>query len=533
MTAAAPGRIVGRLERGPHSHWRLETLIAMTLSNGATSIPTSVVAVALPKIHGELNASLSELQWMLTAFNLAYAALLIVAGRLSDVFGRRKLFLLGSAIYGGAAAAASAAPDALWLIVCVAAMGVGAAILTPASLSIVRVSFPVERLGTAIGIWGTAGVIVAGIGPALGGILTAWEWRAVFWINVPIAVGFLALAWFATPESRDPKAERTVDVTGLAMLVLGLSTVSLALIQGQQWGWTSAPTIALLVTGLALLAAFGVIEPHVRNALIRFSFFRHRNFLGANVTLFALNFALAAVLFFIPLYLQELLDYTPLKTGLLLLPLSAMMAVGLPLGGKLAERIGPRLPITLGLFLSAGGAYLLSRLTVTSDYSRLWPAMLLLGGGFGLALTPLNMAAMTAVPRATSGAAAGILTTIGGLGAVFGVALSGGIFQEEQDRHMDKLLGETGPQLSESSQRTLTGLLAGSSKANDELAKFTGAAHDNIVRAVHDSFVFGIANVMWLSAGLAIATAIFTALFMRPTRPAEAAAETQPDVAVA
>ena len=499
----------------------------MALSNGATSIPTSVVAVALPQIHREFNASIPELQWTLTAFSLAYSSLLIVAGRLSDVFGRRLFFLAGSVVYGLAALGASLAPGALLLIVGVAVMGVGAAILTPASLSILRNVFEEDELGTAVGIWGAMGTIVAGIGPALGGVLTDWEWRSVFWINVPIAAVFFLLALTSTPESLEPDADRHVDVLGLTTLVAGLTSLSLALIEGQVWGWSSTPTLVLFVAGAALLIAFGVIEPRVRNALVDFGLFRRRNFLGANVTVFALNFVLAALLFFLPLYLQELLLYTPLKSGVLLLPLSATMAIGLLSGGKIAEKVGTRIPITTGLLLTAFGSWLLTRLTTSSDYSRLWPAMLILGGGLGLTITPLNIAAITAVSRARAGLAAGLLTTIGGLGGVFGVALSGGLFQQQQDTKMDSLLAATGPQLGNGTERELLGILSGAPDAQKELAKFGATAQKHIVTAVHDSFVFGISRVMWLSALVSLACAVFTALVMRPRPPAEEVREVE------
>jgi EmrB/QacA subfamily drug resistance transporter len=431
-----------------------------------------------------------------------------------------------------AALGASLAPNATLLIIGVAIMGVGAAILTPASLSILRNVFEADELGTAIGVWGTMGTIVAGIGPALGGVLTDWEWRSVFWINVPIAAVFFLLALTSTPESRDVNAERHVDVVGLSTLVAGMTSLSLALIEGQTWGWTSTPTVVLFGAGVVLLIAFGVIEPRIRGALVDLTMFRRRNFLGANVTVFVINFLLAALLFFLPLYLQELLQYTPLKSGLLLLPLSATMAIGLLSGGKLADWIGTRIPITAGLVLMGIGSYLLTRLTTTSDYSRMWPAMLVLGGGFGLAITPLNIAAITAVTRAEAGVAAGLLTTIGGLGGVFGVALSGGLFQQQQDAKMDDLLANSGLHLSNATERELLGILAGAPDAKAELAKFGASAQDTIRTAVHDSFVFGISNVMWLSTGLALASAVFTAIVMKGKPPAEEAVQqAEPSIA--
>jgi MFS family permease len=324
-----------------------------------------------------------------------------------------------------------------------------------------------------------------------------------------------------------------VDVVGLSLLVSGLTSLSLALIQGQTWGWTSAPTIVLFVAGVVLLLAFVVVERRVRAALLDFALFRHRNFLGANVTVFALNFVLGALLFFLPLYLQELLAYTPLKSGVLLLPLSATMAITLLSGGAIADRIGTRIPITVGLLLTAFGSYLLTRLGVTDDYGSMWPAMLVLGAGLGLTITPLNMAAITAVSRAQAGLAAGLLTTIGGLGGVFGVALSGGVFQQRQDSKMDDLLAGSDLHLSNATERELLGILAGSSDALAELKKFPAAAQQQIQNAAHDSFVYGISNVMWLSAGVALACAVFTALVMRPSPPPEETLEEQPEPSIA
>jgi EmrB/QacA subfamily drug resistance transporter len=504
--------------RGGSHENRWAALTAMAISTGVTSIPTSVVVLALPKIHAEFNASLGELQWTLVGFSLSYSALMIVAGRLSDIFGRKRLFLGGTVVYAAAALWASFAQSAIMLIVAIVLMGLGAAVLTPASLSIITDAFEPEQRGTAIGIWAAAGALVSGVGPALGGILADWEWRSVFWINVPFCAMFFVLTMIAARESKDPAADRRIDVGGVATLAGGLTALSLVLNEGQTWGFTSVKSIALFVVAAGLFAGFFVAERFSRNPLVDFGFFRKRNYIGGNVALLAANFILAAVLFFLPLYMEELLGYSPLKAGLLLLPLSATMIVLLPLGGPISERIGPRLPIAGGLLFSAIGAYLVTRVDAGSSYNEIWPAMLLLGAGVGLCLTPINTAAMNVIRRAEHGAAAGILITMSGLGAVFGIAVSGALFQTVKDKKSDTLLSHAGVSI-ESSERKLEGLLAGAKDAMSALHKF-GQHEQGLVRhAVRQGFTDALGSVMWLSLGVCVAGVVIVLLVMQRSAP--------------
>src|SRR5689334_21562967 len=215
----------------------------MAISSGVTSIPTSAVAVAIPVIHKEFNASIGELQWTLVGFSLAYSALLVIAGRLADVYGRKKFFLGGTIVYTAGALGAAVSPNAIVLIVMVVVMGIGAAVLTPASLSIITNAFEPAQRGTAIGIWAAASALVSGVGPALGGILADWDWRSVFWINIPFAIVFFVMTMLAGRESKDPNADRHVDTAGLGTLAGGLTALSLVLNEGQAWGWTSTKSI--------------------------------------------------------------------------------------------------------------------------------------------------------------------------------------------------------------------------------------------------------------------------------------------------
>ena len=506
--------------RGPggyQSKWVV--LAAMAISNGVTSIPTSAVVLAIPKIHQEFNASIGELQWTLVGFSLAYAALLVIGGRLADVYGRKRFFLGGTIIYTLGALGAAVSPDAIVMIIAIVVMGVGAAVLTPASLSIITNAFEPEHRGTAIGIWAAVGTLIAGVGPAVGGVLANWEWRSVFWINIPFAVVFFVMTWIAARESRDSSADRHVDMVGLGTLAGGLTALSLVLNEGQAWGFTSTKSIILFVVAGGLFVTFVIAEPRVRNALVDFGFFRARNYLGGNAALLVVGFVLAAILFFLPLYMQEVLGYSAQKAGVALLPLSATLVVALPIGGPIADRIGPRLPIVVGLALTALGCYLLTRIDAESGFNELWPGMLVAGAGIGLSLTPLNTAAMNAIPRAKHGAAAGVLVTMSGLGSTLGVALSGSFFQTVKDSKSDELLSKLGIGLTEAQERTLDGLLAGSSQATAELHTFPPGQQVAIRHSLVQGFTDGLSTVMWLSFAITLAGMLLVALVMQRSAP--------------
>jgi EmrB/QacA subfamily drug resistance transporter len=497
------------------------TLVAMTLASGVTSLPTAALVVALAVIHGQFSTSLSELQWTLTGDFIAYSALLIAAGRLADIYGRRLLLVVGTAIYLIATVVAALAPNATVLIFGMVGVGAGAAVLTPASLSIVTDAYPPARRGAAIGVWGAATGVVWALGPAIGGVLVDdLSWRWIFWVQVPVIVAILVLTLIGVRESRDPQAERRVDVPGLVLSAGGLLALSLALNQAPTWGWSSAAVIGLLIGAGLLLVAFVLVEPRVRAPLVDFGFFRKRNFAGANVVVFVMNFVLGALLFFLPLYFQELLDYSPLEAGLLLLPLSATMSLAMPVGGPLATRFGPRPPITVGLALMAVAMLLLSDISESTRYRDLWPPMALLGLGSGFALTPMNLAAMNSIVKRKSGGASGVLITLSGVGATFGVAVSGAVFQAVQRSRTAELSQQAGVPMTESAAGNLDGVLAGSASAQQALASY-GAKAAVVTDAVREAFVSALATTMQISAGVAVVGLILTALLMGKMEVAE------------
>jgi EmrB/QacA subfamily drug resistance transporter len=507
--------------------WRL--LVAMALASGITSVPNAAIVLALPTLHREFDASTTMLQWTVTGYLLAYSSLLIAAGRLADLLGRKRVLMAGTVLFVGASAVGALAQGAIMLILALIVTGVGAAILTPASLAIVTDAFRGERRGMAVGAWGAATALFSGIGPAIGGVFTGeLSWRWILWLNVIVGAAILVGAREAR-ESRNEDGGTSFDVLGLVCSFGALAGITLALNETPaEWKWGSVQTIATLAIAVVLLLAFVIAEPRVRAPLVDLGMFARRNLAGASISLLVLNFALGAVLFFLPVYLQELLGYSPLDTGLLLLPSSIGMGVAMPIGGKLYERLGPVWPIVGGMALSALAMLLLGGIGPGTTYAGLWLPLTLLGFGIGAALTPLNLVALGAVPQRQHAAVGGIITTVAGLGATFGVAVSGALFEGLQidDTVDDARRG--GIDLSDSAASTLDGLLAGTPSATQLLDRYSAAEQDTLRNAVHDGFLSALGTTMTLSLAIVAVGIVLTfVLIRRPGRGVTAAAAAQ------
>jgi EmrB/QacA subfamily drug resistance transporter len=515
------------------SHGRTATLAAMVTAAGIVQLPTAAIVVAIPTIHADLDASLAELTWTVTAFYIPFAAFLIAAGRIADIFGRKRMLFTGAGLFAAGSALAAAAPDAQVLIAGVAVSGVGGALLMPSSMSLLTNVFTGARRGFAIGMWGAATELVSGIGVLVGGVLTgALSWRWIFVVNIAFALLIVVLAWRNTPESRDPNAPRRVDVPGVILTASGLTMITLALIQGATWGWGSPAIILLLIGGLAAFAFFAVVERRTENPLIDFDFFKRRNFTGATTTIFVIDFSFGALLFFLPAYFQEVLGYTPTETGALLLPLTGTMVVASPLGGRFASRTGPRPPIVIGLTMMFAAISWISTLDLSTTYADLWAPTAIMGFGIGLALTPMNLAAMNAVSRHHAGAASGILVTLSGLGATLGVAVTGAIFSQLQEERTVELVGDAGVTVSDAQAQELEGVLAGTAGAQHELDKLAGADVSQVEHAVREAFVSALGTSLRISAALVALGILLAVVLLRRSEPADAApvAELTPSV---
>jgi EmrB/QacA subfamily drug resistance transporter len=510
-----------RLNEGNRRWW---TLAAMCFALFMIMLDNTVVNVALPSIQEDLGASLSSLEWTVNAYTLTFAVLLVTGGRLGDILGRRRMFLSGVVVFAVSSAAIGLAPDQGWLVAGRAIQGVGAAFMMPATLSIITVTFPAEERGKAIGTWAGVSALALAIGPVVGGALTEYvSWRAIFFLNLPVAVGAVAVTLFAAHESRDESTRHTIDWPGIFSISAGLTALVLALIEGNSWGWGSPEIVALLATAAVGLVAFAVIELRVREPMVDFSLFRSATFLGTNAVAFIVSFAMLAMFFFTALYMQNILGYSAIEAGVRFLPSTLMIVAIAPLAGRLTDKIGPRPLIVAGLSLVTVALFLQTRIDLDTGYGLLLPAFVLMGIGMALTMSPMSTAAMNAVAPQKAGVASGILSMSRMVGGTFGVAALGALFTHlARNELADSLAG------------------SGIGKAQQEhLVNALGAASDGAnlppvaAEAAHNAFIHALASGMWLSAAVA-ATGAVVAFFLiggKPVRRPDAA--TEPEAAAA
>ena len=414
-----------RLSEANRRWW---TLAAMCFALAMIMLDNTVVNVALPSIQRDFDASLSALEWTLNAYTLTFAVLLVTGGRLGDIFGRRLVFLIGVGLFALSSATIGFAASDGMLVASRAVQGVGAALMMPGTLSIITNTFPPEERGRAIGIWAGVSAIALAVGPLIGGWLTEdVSWRAIFFLNVPVAAGAIFVTLFAAEESRDETVDRRVDWPGIATITTGLGALVLALVEGNSWGWGSPEVLSLFAVSVVSLAAFVWVERRFPAPMVDFAFFRSRQFFGANVVAFMVTFAMFATFFFFALYIQNVLGYSPLETGVRFLPTTIAVMIAGPLAGRLTDRIGPRWLMTGGLVALAASLAWQSRVTVDTSYGYLLPAFIVMGLGIGFVISPMSTAAMNAVDRTKAGVASGVLSMSRMVGGTFGVAALGAL----------------------------------------------------------------------------------------------------------
>jgi EmrB/QacA subfamily drug resistance transporter len=388
----------------------------------------TIVNVALPAIERALHASFSDLQWVVDAYALGLATCVLTAGALADLFGRKRLFLLGIALFTIASVACGLANDALFLIVARGVQGIGGAMMFATALALLSQEFHGKERGTAFGLWGaTIGAAVA-IGPLAGGVLTSWlSWRWIFLVNVPIGVLAVLLGLRQLRESSDPEHSR-LDPLGLVTLTVGVFCLILALIEGNSHGWTSAFILSLLVAGAAMLAVFVASQTRDRATMIDLTLFRRPAFVGAQITAFAISSSMFAMFLYITLYLQNILGLSPLQTGLRFLPLSVISFFAAPLAGRLSGSVPIRWLLGFGLALNSLAMLLMSRVSSGSHWTVLLPGFLIGGVGIGLVNAPLATTAVSTVRVERAGMASGINNTFRQIGIATGIAALGAIF---------------------------------------------------------------------------------------------------------
>jgi EmrB/QacA subfamily drug resistance transporter len=435
VTAAAPSASV-RLGT-PTGRW---VIAAAVLGTGVAFLDSTVVNAALPAIGRDLHGNLADMQWVLTAYLLTLGSLLVLGGALGDRFGRKRVFMIGLIGFATASALCGAAPSVPVLIAARAVQGLAGALLVPGSLAIISASFHPDDRGRAIGMWSGLGSVTTAAGPFLGGwFIDSVSWRLVFFVNLPLVLAALLICARHVPETRDESAPRHIDLPGAVLLALGLAGVVYALIEGPAKGWPTA-AVALGVLGVAALVAWLIVEQRSTHPMVPLDVFRSRQFSGANAVTFAIYAAFGATTFLLVVHLQVDLGYSALEAGAALLPATFLMFFFSARSGALAQRIGPRLQMTVGPFIVAAGIALLARVEPGHSYwTSVLPAMLVLGVGLTTTVAPLTAAVLAAVSDQHAGLGSAInnavariasLVAVAVLPAAAGIATSGGSLTE-------------------------------------------------------------------------------------------------------
>ncbi|HEX6229613.1 MAG TPA: MFS transporter [Solirubrobacterales bacterium] len=477
------------------------TLGVVSVATFMLLLDITVVNTALPAIQDDLGGSFTDLQWVIDAYTLSLAALVLTAGSLADRLGRRRVFAVGLGIFSVASLLAAFAPDPTFLNLSRALQGVGGAIMFAVSLALVAQEFKsgAER-GMAMGIYGaTIGVAVA-IGPLVGGVLTdGLGWESVFLLNVPIGVAAIAITYWKLAESRDPNATR-VDWAGLLTFSTALFLLVLALVRGNEEGWGSPLIVSLLSGAGVLLAAFAVIQQRVSEPMLPLGLFKRRAFTGVQLAAFAVSGSLFALFLYLTLYLQSFLGYSPIEAGLRYLPITIASFIVAPLAGMALARVQARYLMSVGLALTGVGLLLMSGLDMASDWTALLGGFLIAGVGVGLLNPVIADVALSVVPKEQSGMAAGINDTFRQVGIAVGIAAWGAIFLGAGASRTQELAGGAvdGDQARHLIEATSSGAL------NDAIAAAPPQAQDVVRNAAEQGFLHGFNEILLLGAILSL-----------------------------
>jgi EmrB/QacA subfamily drug resistance transporter len=406
----------------------LWTFAITSLALFMVALDNLVVTTALPVIKRDLGASLADLQWMVNAYTLTFAVLLITGAALGDRFGRKRVFLIGMAIFIGGSALAALSPSTNILILARAIQGVGGAIVTPLTLTILSAAVPPERRAVALGAWGGIAGLAIAIGPLVGGaIAEGLDWHWIFWLNVPIGLIVIPLAYARLTETYGP--EGRLDIPGLGLISAGLLALVWGVINGNDLGWSSPQVVGSIAAGVALLVGFVVWESRHSHPMLPMSFFRNRAFSAANAVSLLMYFGMFGSIFLLAQFFQVVQGYSPFQAGLRTLPWTIMPIFVAPAGGLLSARTGTRPLIVLGMALMALAlAWMSFVMTPTVDYLVIVPAFIVAGIGMGLFFAPIANVVLSAVRPEEEGKASGANNALRELGGVFGVAVLASVF---------------------------------------------------------------------------------------------------------
>ena len=480
-------------------------LTATILASSMAFIDGTVVNVALPALQTSFGATVVEVQWVVESYGLTLAAFILVGGSMGDLFGRRRMFLIGVAIFGGASALCGLASSIHLLIYSRALQGIGAACLVPESLALISASFAEKERGQAIGTWSGSTAITTAIGPVLGGwLIEHLSWRWAFFINVPLAVAVIAIALWRVPESRSSEQGR-IDWWGALMAIVCLGGLVFGFLESSSLGWRHPLVAGSLVAGVVGLIGFLFVEARETLPMVPLTLFQSRAFSGANLLTFFLYAAIGVFFFLLPLNLIQVQGYSTTAAGAAVLPLILLMFLLSRWSGGLVNRYGARLPLITGPLIAALGFSLFAVPSVGgSNWTTFFPAMVVLGLGMAVSVAPLTTVVMGSIDPDRSGTASGINNAVARVAGLLAVAVLGVVMVTEFDAHLNRALANVAMSASARSELQSNATKLAALKAPAEVSPATAAAIESSVVA---SFVFGFRLMMWVCAALAIVSA--------------------------
>jgi EmrB/QacA subfamily drug resistance transporter len=499
-------------------------LAAMIFAVSMTFIDQTIVAIAIPTLQDDLHMSATGVQWIINGYLLSLAALFAFGGRLADIAGHRRMVVIGVIIFATASALCGATPTGsgaeAWMIVFRVIQGAGAALMFPAALAIVLEAFPVSQRGRALALFfGIAGGLTC-VGPLAGGYLTEWTWRAIFWVNVPVALIALFLTWKSKPDNK--KKPASLDYRGTALITAGMALLVLGLQQSSTWGWGDPKTWAAIAVGVALLVAFVFYELKVANPLLRLTVFKDRAFAIDNIILFLLMIPFVPLFFFASMYAQISLGESASETGLYLLIFFAGFVLASQRGGQVLDRVGARPTVVSGCAVAAGGFFLWGHSLTDLSVSDQWPFIVLAGIGCGLILSPANTDALNRVASDRYGEATGITQTVRNFGSSLGLAVLGTILISENRSNLESTLSAKGIPKSVAdniADQISQGASAGA-EAPEKAGPHAEAIFNTVQNAIAHDFALASRSVFYVMAAV-MAVAFVVALAKMPSGKVE------------
>jgi EmrB/QacA subfamily drug resistance transporter len=504
---------------------RWQALIVLAMSLLIVSVDNTILNVGLPTIREELDASSSQLQWIVDSYLLVFAVLLLIAGALGDRFGRKRALTFGLVVFGAGSLFAAMSGSSTELIASRALMGVGAAAIMPTTLSILTNIFPENERPKAIAIWAAVSGMGIAIGPISGGwLLEHFDWSSIFLVNLPIvAVGLVAGA-ILIPESRDPEPKK-LDFPGAGLSIAGLTAIVWGLIEASERGWTDSKILGAFAAGSAIMAAFVAWERRTSHPMLDVSVFRNLRFSAASISVAFVFFALMGVVYFLTTYLQSVMGYTALEAGIRMLPVAGGLIGATKLSVEATKRLGTKIVVATGLGTVASSLYLLGTCGVDTGYGRVALALSMMGVGMSLAMSPATDSIMGSLPKAKAGIGSAMNDVVREVGGTLGVAVLGSVLASSYGDSMDGAVRGLSPEAAEAASDSVGG-------AHEVAAQIGGEAAARLSTLANESFVDAMTTTATLAAGVALAGALIAAAFL-PSRARARVSAAVPEPAAA